>query len=163
MMMNNLNELLESLKQRMDQKATAIQDLSDEIELKQMEIKETEDMLSLLESLMSQLLEDRDTLLDEYDDLLNKARRRKVTSFMPSSINEFRTRANKVVNVEETEEKARRIIEKEEQILASYKITEKINKLRYKLRKSPEEEQEYIDALNELAKINNKIEELDKE
>jgi hypothetical protein len=163
MMMNNLNELLESLKQRMDQKATAIQDLSDEIELKQMEIKETEDMLSLLESLMSQLLEDRDTLLDEYDDLLNKARRRKVTSFMPSSINEFRTRANKVVNVEETEEKARRIIEKEEQILASYKVTEKINKLRYKLRKSPEEEQEYIDALNELARINNKIEELDKE
>lgn len=162
-MMNNLTELLESLKQKMDTKAAAIQDLSDEIELKQMEIKETEDMLSLLESLMSQLLEDRDILLDEYDVLLNRAKRRKVTSFMPSSINEFRTRANKVVDIEETEAKARRIIEKEEHILASYKITEKINKLRYKLRKTPEEEQEYIDALNELAKINNKLEELDKE
>ena len=116
MMMNNLNALLESLKQRMEVKTAAIQDLSDEIELKQMEIKETEDMLSLLESFMSQLLEDRDILLDEYDVLLNKARKRKVTSFMPSTINEFRTRANKVVNIEETEEKARRIIEKEEQI-----------------------------------------------
>lgn len=162
-MMNNLTALLENLKQRMEVKTAAIQDLSDEIELKQMEIKETEDMLSLLESFMSQLLEDRDTLLDEYDVLLNKARKRKVTSFMPSTMNEFRTRTNKVVNIEETEAKAKRIIEKEEQILASYKATEKINKLRYKLRKTPEEEQEYMDALNELTRINNKIEELDRE
>ena len=56
--MMDLNAVLETLKKRMEVKTTAIQDLKDDIELKQMEIRETEDMLALLESLTSQLLED---------------------------------------------------------------------------------------------------------
>ena len=61
--MMDLNAVLETLKKRMEVKTTAIQDLKDDIELKQMEIRETEDMLALLESLTSQLLEDRDGFL----------------------------------------------------------------------------------------------------
>lgn len=160
--MMDLNAVLETLKKRMEVKTTAIQDLKDDIELKQMEIRETEDMLALLESLTSQLLEDRDALLDSYNDLLNKARKRKVMSFMPAGINEFRTRTSDV-NIEQTEEKARKIIEKEEAILRSYDLSEKVNRLRYKIRKTDTEEQEYMDSLNELSKINELLDKLDNE
>ena len=160
--MMDLNAVLETLKKRMEVKTTAIQDLKDDIELKQMEIRETEDMLALLESLTSQLLEDRDTLLDSYNDLLNKARKRKVMSFMPAGINEFRTRTNDI-DIEQTEEKARKIIEKEEAILRSYDLSEKVNRLRYKIRKTDTEEQEYMDSLNELSRINELLDKLDNE
>lgn len=160
--MMDLNAVLETLKKRMEVKTTAIQDLKDDIELKQMEIRETEDMLALLESLTSQLLEDRDALLDSYNDLLNKARKRKVMSFMPAGINEFRTRTSDI-DIEQTEEKARKIIEKEEAILRSYDLSEKVNRLRYKIRKTDTEEQEYIDSLNELSKINELLDKLDNE
>ena len=146
----------------MEVKTTAIQDLKDDIELKQMEIRETEDMLALLESLTSQLLEDRDALLDSYNDLLNKARKRKVMSFMPAGINEFRTRTSDI-DIEQTEEKARKIIEKEEAILRSYDLSEKVNRLRYKIRKTDTEEQEYMDSLNELSRINELLDKLDNE
>ena len=160
--MMDLNAVLETLKKRMEVKTTAIQDLKDDIELKQMEIRETEDMLALLESLTSQLLEDRDALLDSYNDLLNKARKRKVMSFMPAGINEFRTRTSDI-DIEQTEEKARKIIEKEEAILRSYDLSEKVNRLRYKIRKTDTEEQEYMDSLNELSKINELLDKLDNE
>jgi hypothetical protein len=160
--MMDLNAVLETLKKRMEVKTTAIQDLKDDIELKQMEIRETEDMLALLESLTSQLLEDRDALLDSYNDLLNKARKRKVMSFMPAGINEFRTRTSDI-DIEQTEEKARKIIEKEEAILRSYDLSEKVNRLRYKIRKTDTEEQEYIDSLNELSRINELLDKLDNE
>lgn len=160
--MMDLNAVLETLKKRMEVKTTAIQDLKDDIELKQMEIRETEDMLALLESLTSQLLEDRDVLLDSYNDLLNKARKRKVMSFMPAGINEFRTRTSDI-DIEQTEEKARKIIEKEEAILRSYDLSEKVNRLRYKIRKTDTEEQEYMDSLNELSKINELLDKLDNE
>ena len=160
--MMDLNAVLETLKKRMEVKTTAIQDLKDDIELKQMEIRETEDMLALLESLTSQLLEDRDTLLDSYNDLLNKARKRKVMSFMPAGINEFRTRTSDI-DIEQTEEKARKIIEKEEAILRSYDLSEKVNRLRYKIRKTDTEEQEYMDSLNELSRINELLDKLDNE
>lgn len=160
--MMDLNAVLETLKKRMEVKTTAIQDLKDDIELKQMEIRETEDMLALLESLTSQLLEDRDALLDSYNDLLSKARKRKVMSFMPAGINEFRTRTSDI-DIEQTEEKARKIIEKEEAILRSYDLSEKVNRLRYKIRKTDTEEQEYMDSLNELSKINELLDKLDNE
>lgn len=160
--MMDLNAVLETLKKRMEVKTTAIQDLKDDIELKQMEIRETEDMLALLESLTSQLLEDRDALLDSYNDLLSKARKRKVMSFMPAGINEFRTRTSDI-DIEQTEEKAKRIIEKEEAILRSYDLSEKVNRLRYKIRKTDTEEQEYMDSLNELSKINELLDKLDNE
>lgn len=160
--MMDLNAVLETLKKRMEVKTTAIQDLKDDIELKQMEIRETEDMLALLESLTSQLLEDRDALLDSYNDLLNKARKRKVMSFMPAGINEFKTRTSDI-DIEQTEEKAKRIIEKEEAILRSYDLSEKVNRLRYKIRKTDTEEQEYMDSLNELSKINELLDKLDNE
>lgn len=160
--MMDLNAVLETLKKRMEVKTTAIQDLKDDIELKQMEIRETEDMLALLESLTSQLLEDRDALLDSYNDLLNKARKRKVMSFMPAGINEFRTRTSDI-DIEQTEEKARKIIEKEEAILRSYDLSEKVNRLRYKIRKTDTEEQEYMDSLNELSRINELLDKLDNE
>ena len=160
--MMDLNAVLETLKKRMEVKTTAIQDLKDDIELKQMEIRETEDMLALLESLTSQLLEDRDALLDSYNDLLSKARKRKVMSFMPAGINEFRTRTSDI-DIEQTEEKARKIIEKEEAILRSYDLSDKVNRLRYKIRKTDTEEQEYMDSLNELSKINELLDKLDNE
>jgi hypothetical protein len=160
--MMDLNAVLETLKKRMEVKTTAIQDLKDDIELKQMEIRETEDMLALLESLTSQLLEDRDALLDSYNDLLNKARKRKVMSFMPAGINEFRARTSDI-DIEQTEEKARKIIEKEEAILRSYDLSEKVNRLRYKIRKTDTEEQEYMDSLNELSRINELLDKLDNE
>lgn len=160
--MMDLNAVLETLKKRMEVKTTAIQDLKDDIELKQMEIRETEDMLALLESLTSQLLEDRDALLDSYNDLLSKARKRKVMSFMPAGINEFRTRTSDI-DIEQTEEKARKIIEKEEAILRSYDLSEKVNRLRYKIRKTDTEEQEYMDSLNELSRINELLDKLDNE
>ena len=160
--MMDLNAVLETLKKRMEVKTTAIQDLKDDIELKQMEIRETEDMLALLESLTSQLLEDRDALLDSYNDLLSKARKRKVMSFMPAGINEFRTKTSDI-DIEQTEEKARKIIEKEEAILRSYDLSEKVNRLRYKIRKTDTEEQEYMDSLNELSKINELLDKLDNE
>lgn len=160
--MMDLNAVLETLKERMEVKTTAIQDLKDDIELKQMEIRETEDMLALLESLTSQLLEDRDALLDSYNDLLSKARKRKVMSFMPAGINEFRTRTSDI-DIEQTEEKARKIIEKEEAILRSYDLSDKVNRLRYKIRKTDTEEQEYMDSLNELSRINELLDKLDNE
>ena len=100
--------------------------------------------------------------MDSYNDLLNKARKRKVMSFMPAGINEFRTRTSDI-DIEQTEEKARKIIEKEEAILRSYDLSEKVNRLRYKIRKTDTEEQEYMDSLNELSRINELLDKLDNE
>ena len=83
-------------------------------------------------------------------------------SFMPAGINEFRTRTSDI-DIEQTEEKARKIIEKEEAILRSYDLSEKVNRLRYKIRKTDTEEQEYMDSLNELSKINELLDKLDNE
>ena len=148
----------------MEKKANAIQDLSDEIELKQMEIKETDDAISLLQSFLTQLMNERDEMLDEYDELLNKARKNKVMSFMPSGINKFAFRTEvEQVNIKESEEKAQRIIEKEEALVSSYKLTERINQLRYKVRKTDVEEKEYMDSINELIKLNNLLDQLENE
>ena len=160
----DLNAVLSMLKTKMEKKANAIQDLSDEIELKQMEIKETDDAISLLQSFLTQLMNERDEMLDEYDELLNKARKNKVMSFMPSGINKFAFRTEvEQVNIKESEEKAQRIIEKEEALVSSYKLTERINQLRYKVRKTDVEEKEYMDSINELIKLNNLLDQLENE
>lgn len=160
----DLNAVLSMLKTKMEKKANAIQDLSDEIELKQMEIKETDDAISLLQSFLTQLMNERNEMFDEYDELLNKARKNKVMSFMPSGINKFAFRTEvEQVNIKESEEKAQKIIEKEEALVSSYKLTERINQLRYKVRKTDVEEKEYMDSINELIRLNNLLDQLENE
>lgn len=148
--MMNLNDVMKMLQGEVEKNTIEIQNLSDAIELKEQEILNAENNIALLESCMTQLLEQKEKLEEEYAKLIMDVKCKKATSFIPSKLNKLLT------NDEEN------IAEKTMSL--SYKASGALNDCRYKIRNNVDMcEQEIdniadslLDCVKELRQLKNK-------
>lgn len=88
----NLNEVLEMLQREAVKHKDAIQSLSDEKEAKESEIQEIDDLIVMLESFILKKKEERKILVNEYNELIEEIRRKKITGCMASGVDNFVTK-----------------------------------------------------------------------
>lgn len=115
--MMDLKAILEKLQGELEENTNAIESLSEGLEQKEEEIKETDKMIILLESGIVQQQEKKDNLLKEYKDLVKEVKRRKATDCISTGINKLFAKDDSnedKIDVNYTIERAEKIIEKEE-------------------------------------------------
>lgn len=151
--MRDYKSVRERLNARRDRNINDIEHLSSAIKEKEERIEEVKSDLEFLESEMKAAIDEETELLNEYKELAHEIKRKKMTGCIDGKINRLFT--NEDGNeIDAALEKAEQVLENEEVITQSHKVSVVLNEIRYTIRRSDINEEE---RARTLSRLNNQL------